>query len=424
MTAANPPIPTSHHTCPACGLLCDDLPLDGEGSISASFSCAKSQRYFSQAAAAPSQPASVAGQACDLNTALAAAAKILQNSQQTLFAGLGTDVQGMRAILPLAEKCQATLDHMHSESSVRNTLAMQNSGWQTTTLSEVKNRADLILAIGTDIVSSHPRFFEKLVWNKDSLFNKGAPHVVYLAVDKADTQAGVAPDGTVPTVLAADKKALPAILNTLNALCNPAYAKSNKAASVAGLSMAALTALLEKIQAANYAVVVWSASELAYPHAELTVQSITQLIAKLNEQTRVAGLSLNSGDGDISVNQTSTWLSGFPSRNRFQHEQVSYDTQHYSTALQLKSCDALLWVSTFNPKPPPDFAGPSIVIGHPNMQFERPPAVFIPVGVPAVHDSGTVFRMDGSIALPVKKLQASSLPRLVEVINQLADLMP
>ena len=75
----------------------------------------------------------------------------------------------------------------------------------------------------------------------------GAPHVVYLAVDKADTQAGVAPDGTVPTVLAADKKALPAILNTLNALCNPAYAKSNKAASVAGLSMAALTALLEKI---------------------------------------------------------------------------------------------------------------------------------------------------------------------------------
>ncbi|MFM2395719.1 MAG: hypothetical protein RLZZ434_301, partial [Pseudomonadota bacterium] len=170
MTAANPPIPTSHHTCPACGLLCDDLPLDGQGSISASFSCAKSQRYFSQVATAPSQPASLDGQACDLNTALAAAAKILQNSQQTLFAGLGTDVQGMRAILPLAEKCQATLDHMHSESSLRNTLAMQNSGWQTTTLSEVKNRADLILAIGTDIVSSHPRFFEKLVWNKDSLF--------------------------------------------------------------------------------------------------------------------------------------------------------------------------------------------------------------------------------------------------------------
>ena len=175
MTAANSPIPTSHHTCPACGLLCDDLPLDSHGSISASFSCAKSQRYFSQAATAQNQLASLDRQACDLNTALAEAAKILQNSQQTLIAGLGTDVQGMRAILPLAEKCQATLDHMHSESSVRNTLAMQNSGWQTTTLSEIKNRADLILAIGTDIVSSHPRFFEKLVWNKDSYLTRARP---------------------------------------------------------------------------------------------------------------------------------------------------------------------------------------------------------------------------------------------------------
>jgi hypothetical protein len=32
--------------------------------------------------------------------------------------------------------------------------------------------------------------------------------------------------------------------------------------------------------------------------------------------------------------------------------------------------------------------------------------------------------MDGSIALPVKKLQASQLQRLVEVFNQLAGLMP
>jgi formylmethanofuran dehydrogenase subunit B len=424
MTVANPANSISHHTCPACGLLCDDLPFDHLGRIAAGFSCAKSQRYFSQAATESDCQASVGGQACDLDTALAAAVKILQNSQQTLFAGLGTDVQGMRAILPLAEKCHATLDHMHSEASVRNTLAMQNSGWQTTTLSEVKNRADLILAIGTDIVSSHPRFFEKLVWNNDSLFNKALPNVVYLAVDEANTQAGIAPDGTAPTVLAADKEALPAILNTLNALCNPAFASSNKIGSVAGLTMEALTALLKKIQAAQYTVVVWSASNLVYPHADLTVQSITQLIAKLNEQTRVAGLSLNSGDGDTSVNQTSTWLSGYPTRNRLEHKQVRYDTQHYSTALQLKSCDALLWVSTFNPKPLPDYAGPCIAIGHPNTPFEHPPAVFIPVGVPAVNDSGTVFRMDGSIALPVRKLHASSLPRFVDVINQLSGLMP
>ena len=397
--------------------------MDGVNGLTDTRRCQKSQRFFALALASQDNSPSLAGKKCDLNTALQAAATILRDSQQPLFAGLGTEVQGMRAALRLAEKCHATLDHMHSEATLRNTLAMQNSGWQTTTLSEVKNRADLILAIGTDIVSSHPRFFEKLVWNKDSLFNKGTPSVIYLAVDEADTQAGISPDGTKPTVLAADKKALPALMNTLNALCNPAYAKSNKTASVAGLSMAALSALLEKIQAAKYAVVVWSASELAYPHAELTVQSITQLIAKLNMQTRVTGLSLNSGDGDSSVQQTSTWLSGYPSRNRFVRGQAIYDTKQFSSAEQLKSCDALLWVSTFNPHPPPSYQGPIIAIGHAHMPFEHPPAVFIPVSVPAVDDGGTLFRMDSSIALPLRKLRDSRLPRFADVIGQIEALI-
>ncbi len=397
--------------------------MDGVNGLTDTRRCQKSQRFFALALASQDNSPSLAGKKCDLNTALQAAATILRDSQQPLFAGLGTEVQGMRAALRLAEKCHATLDHMHSEATLRNTLAMQNSGWQTTTLSEVKNRADLILAIGTDIVSSHPRFFEKLVWNKDSLFNKGTPSVIYLAVDEADTQAGISPDGTKPTVLAADKKALPALMNTLNALCNPAYAKSNKTASVAGLSMAALSALLEKIQAAKYAVVVWSASELAYPHAELTVQSITQLIAKLNMQTRVTGLSLNSGDGDSSVQQTSTWLSGYPSRNRFVRGQAIYDTKQFSSAEQLKSCDALLWLSTFNPHPPPSYQGPIIAIGHAHMPFEHPPAVFIPVSVPAVDDGGTLFRMDSSIALPLRKLRDSRLPRFADVIGQIEALI-
>lgn len=423
MSTPNPPTLSQGHACPACGLLCDDLPLDGSGRIRPNFACQKSLDFFSQAYASTHHSPRVDGQVCELGTALAAAAAILKNSQQPLFAGLGTEVQGMRAILRLAKQCHATLDHMHSAATLRNTLAMQNSGWQTTTLSEVKNRADLILAIGTNIVSSHPRFFEKLVWNKDSLFNKGTPRVVYLAVGDADTQAGTAPDGTPATVLAADKTALPAIMAALNAMSNPAYAKSNKTTSVAGLPMAALSGLLEKIQAANYAVVVWSASELAYPHAELTVQSISQLIAKQGEHSRVAGLCLNSGDGDTSVSQTSTWLSGYPGRQRFSQNQAHYDTALFSTTEQIQSCDALLWISSFNPKPAPDYAGPSIVIGHPSTPFERPPRVFIPVGVPAVDDSGTLFRMDGSIALPIQKLRASPLPRLTDVINQLEALI-
>ncbi|MBZ4201038.1 MAG: formylmethanofuran dehydrogenase [Methylotenera sp.] len=412
MNLSNTASTSSHHACPACGLLCDDLVVDPTSGLSPATPCKKAQRFFAAALVVSNSSPSLAGKACDLNTAVQAAADILSTSQQALFAGLGTEVQGMRALLSLAEKCQATLDHMHSEASVRNTLAMQNSGWQTTTLSEVKNRADLIVAIGTDIVSSHPRFFEKLVWNADSLFNKGKPSVVYLGVDKADTAA---------LVVAADQARLPEILNALNALsqADSRLSKLDDTALIGGVPLASLKRILEKIQAAEYAVLVWSASQLDYPHAELTVQSITQWIAQLNESKRVAGLSLNAGDGDISINQTCTWLSGYPSRSRFLADHLSYDTQQFSSAQQLKSCDALLWVSTFNAHQPPAYAGPIIAIGHPNTQFERPPEVFIPVGVPGVDNTGTLFRMDGSIALPLKKCRDSHLPRLDHVIRQI-----
>jgi len=190
---------------------------------------------------------------------------------------------------------------------------------------------------------------------------------------------------------------------------------------VAGIPTNSLIALIEKLKTAKYAVIVWSASALKIPHAELTIQSIVQLISKLNENTRAAGLPLNSGDGDSSVNNVSTWLSGYPTRSRFNNGIPEYDTYHFATAKQLEYCDALLWVSTFNPHPIPDTQVPVIVIGHPDTQFERMPEVFIPVGIPGVDHSGQMFRMDSSITLPLKKLRESNLPSLSEVIYKLEN---
>lgn len=358
----------------------------------------------------------MAGKPSDIDTAINAAAAILSKSKSALFAGLGTEVQGMRSIMRLAEKTNATLDHMNSDSTVRNTLTMQNGGWLTTTLAEVKNRADVILAIGTDITSSHPRFFEKLVWNTESLFSKPTPEVIYLGVPAKQTQSGVSPHGTKPTVISADLGKIPEVVNALNALLSN---KKLKDEAIGGVPVETLSALVNKLKAAQYAVVVWSASSFKFTHAELTIQSIVHLINQLNETSRAAGLPLNSGDGDSSVNNTSTWLSGYPTRNRYIEGKPEYDTYHFSTSQQLKNCDAMLWISTFNPFTPPETTAPTIVIGHPAMKFERKPDVFIPVGIPGVDHAGLMFRMDSSITLPLKKLRNTPLPTLSDVIHQI-----
>jgi formylmethanofuran dehydrogenase subunit B len=414
---------STFNCCTACGLLCDDVVLNETSPISLKNGCAKSISFYEQAYSASNSTPSIAGKPANLNAAIQAAADILHKSNQPLFAGLGTEVQGMRAIIRLAEKTHAALDHMHSEGAVRNTLTLQNSGWQNTTLTEVKNRATLILAIGTDIVTSHPRFFERLVWNKDSMFNKTTPEVIYLGEPLANTKAGIAPDGKQPTVISVENAKLPEVINALHALMNSKNPLNKKSATeqIGGVQIFALQTIIEKIKAAQYTVVVWAAGAFNFPNAELTIQSITQLIAKFNETVRIAGLPLNAGDGDMSANNTCTWLSGYPIRSRFSQGKVEYDVHQFSTKKQLKTCDALLWTSTFNPHLPPDCDAPTIVMGHPNMKFERMPEVFIPVGIPGIDHAGTIFRMDNVVSLPLKKQRETTLPSLSQVIQQILD---
>jgi formylmethanofuran dehydrogenase subunit B len=411
------------HCCPACGLLCDDVALISTLPVSLNKTCTKSINFYEQAYASNTATATVAGRSVDLNTAIQAVADILRKSHQPLFAGLGTEVQGMRAIIRLAKKSNATLDHMHGEGAVRNTLTLQNSGWQNTTLTEVKNRATLVLAIGTDIVTSHPRFFERLVWNKDSMFEKTTPEVIYLGESLANTDAGVSPDGKQPTVIFAENTKLPEIINALHGLMNSKNPLNKKSEDekIGGVSILMLRSILEKIKAAQYTVVVWAAGAFNYPNAELTIQSITQLIVKFNETVRIAGLPLNAGDGDMSANNTCTWLNGYPIRSHFNHGQLEYDVRQFATKEQLKTCDALLWTSTFNPHLPPNCDAPTIVIGHPNMKFEQRPDVFIPVGIPGIDHAGTIFRMDNVVSLPLKKQRDSTLPSLSQVIQQILD---
>jgi formylmethanofuran dehydrogenase subunit B len=213
------------------------------------------------------------------------------------------------------------------------------------------------------------------------------------------------------------------VLHALVSSKSPLHKKSDDTL-IAGVTLNTLKKVVATMQAAQYGVVVWSTSSLkSIPHSELVIQSIIQFINKLNETNRVAGLPLNSGDGDTTVNNTSTWVTGYPTRNRFVNGKPSFDARAFSTENQLSQCDSLLWVSSFNPITPPSCSAPTVAIGHPNTQFETMPDVFIPVAVPGVHASGTMFRMDSSVTLPLKKLAESELPTLASVLKRIEGLL-
>ncbi len=416
------PIQHSAVTCPACGLLCDDLVVDcnNAGALKVSKNgCSKSVTFFERTANTASP--NIKGKPATLAEACAQAASILRSSNQPLFAGLGTEVQGMRAVMSLADYAGATLDHMNSYSSMRNTHVVQNTGWQVTTLTEVRNRVDLLVVVGSDIVSYNPRFFERMVWNTESMFEQdtASRQVVYLGGRDLDTSHGISPNGTKPTVLPCDTAKLPEVTAALRALV---MGKTLSVTEVAGIAVSDLQNLAERLKAAKYGVVAWVSSSFDFNHAELAIQNITEMVVKLNATTRCSGLPLGGSEGDYSVNQASTWTAGYPMRSSFKRGHPEFDPYLLTTEQLLDdgSADALVWISSLNPdKTPPKTNAPLIVIGHPNMQLAQTPDVFIPIGTPGIDHKGTMFRIDSSVSLPLAQLKNTDLPSLSEVIQQI-----
>ncbi len=407
-------------TCPACGLLCDDLTVDrdADGRLTVRENgCQKSVAFFGRAPHAPSPR--VEGRPATLQAAVARAAQLLGCARQPLIAGLATEVQGMRAALALADRVGATLDHMNSGAFMRNIQVVQNSGWMVTTLTEVRNRVDLLVIVGTDVVSAFPRFFERAVWNRESMFGQdtASREIVYLGGRDIDTGAGVSPDGRRPEVLPCDPDRLPEVVAALRALV---AGRTLAAADIAGIATAGLARLAERLKAAKYSVIAWSSSALALAHGELTVQGLAQLVVALNAATRSSGLPLGGNGGETTAYQVASWISGYPLRTSYGRGYPEYDPYHFSTDRLLASgeADALLWISTLDPlRPPPAGTLPTIVCGHPDMECVQEPAVFIPTGVPGVDHGGVAFRGDSTVSLPLMQLRDSPLPPLAAVLT-------
>ncbi|MFQ6404640.1 formylmethanofuran dehydrogenase [Methylophilus sp. 'Pure River'] len=384
----------SMHACPACGLLCDDI--SGDAIARQQFSCGKAAKFYARVSTG-AQP-QIAGRAASLTDAVTAAVAVLKQANTPLVAGSSTDVHGARALVRLAQHTGAAMTHMNASSTLRNMKVLQHRGWQTTTLTEVRNRADVILMIGTDVVTHNTRFFDRVVWVDDAMFtDPAARKIIYLGGDKLSTKPGISPDGRAPEVIACAAEHLPEVVATLRALVMD---KPVTAASVSGIAVSTLKTLADTLKAAKYATLVWVSKDLHYDHAELTIENITETVVALNQKSRAMGLSMGGSDGDTSVNYAHTWLNG-----------VIIDAPEW------ESHDAVVWVNSYSPDAmPPAGTGPVIVLGAPDSQFDVTPAVFIPVATPGLDCNGQQFRVDGSVTLPLTAAKPSDLPTLSQVV--------
>ena len=402
---------------PFCGIAADDLTVQvaPDGQVRVVENGDAVTRVGFEQPLGDTQPR-VQGQAVDLETAVARAAEILAQAQAPLFGGMTADINGIRAALSLADRLGAVVDTVNAPASLRNLLVLQDSGWMTCTLAEVKNRADLIVVVGCDLDIAFPRFLERHVW-VDGMFVKAAERrVVCLGKAPSGTSA-TSPQGTPPQVLACDDGDLPQVVAVLRALIQGAPVVAE---SVGGIAVAALRELAAALKEARYGVVVWAAGALNWNHAELTVQHLCELIKELNRTTRCSGLPLGGKSGDQTVTQVCGWQTGYPLRVDFRRGAPNYDPYLNATDRLLAGgeADALLWLAAFDAtQTPPEADVPQVVIGRCGMICEQEPEVFIPVGCPGIDHTGHTYRTDNVVAVRLYRLRETALPSAAEVLQ-------
>ena len=403
---------------PFCGIASDDLTIEVNGNIVKVLENGDAvTRPGFETPITDTQPR-IKGKEVTLEQAISHIADSLINSKQPLIAGLGTDLNGARAAMALADKSGATVDSFYSPAAFRNILVLQDTGYMTTTLTEVRNRVDVLLVVGTDVESTFPRFFERMVWNKESMFGQEieSREVIYLG-KKPSGDASTSPKGKKAQTIACDNADLPEVVSVLRALLK---GKQIQAESVAGVAVSELQALAEKLKAAKYSVVTWSAGQLDFDHAEATIQNVCEMIKEINATTRSNGLPLGGKEGDTTVNAVASWQSGYPMRTTFNRRFPDYDPflNDGRRILAEGETDVVIWVSSFNTTvTPPQSSANTIVLGRSGMQFETEPEVYIPVGVPGIDHEGRTFRTDSVVSVPLRKLRDSGLPSVFEVLS-------
>lgn len=406
--------------CPFCGILCDDLTVSRAGGQIkvVKNGCDKAAAGFERQVAGAS--ASLNGRDVSLDEALATARDLIGTSSLPMYGGLGTDVDGIRAVMALAEKSGGVVDHALSEGQYRNFRVLQSTGWFMSTLTEVRNRADLIIVVGSDIHKLHPRFFERIVNTEASMLSESPEKrtVVFLG-QGLDTSGAKGPRIGEVLTLPCPLDQVTDVISALRAIMKGAPVSG---AEVAGVKVADIADLAARCRKASYGVMVWAPPSLAFPNAELTVQLVSELVKEINVTSRFACLSLGGNEGAVSAGAVCSWQSGYPLRVSFQTGKPDYDPLRHSIPRMLAAGegDLLVWVASFTPDlGPPAAKVPTIVFGTPGLKLASPPAVFIPIGTPGADHAGRIVRCDNVVSLPLTNLGRAPLPKLAELLAKI-----
>lgn len=347
-----------------------------------------------------------------MTSALERAADLLGRARFPVFGGLFTDIRGAEAALALAEKLGGVIDHAAGESLARMSQIMRERGASSASFGEARNRADVIVIVGSEPLERDPDLINKLFPEEKGLPRPGdhVREVILLGGKLANASR------RVPlTSIACDDRDLPALIARLGAAVGERHiageAPDDRLAGVA-----------ERLRAAAFAVFVYSAADLDEP----ALFTILDIVRHLSVTTRAATLALAvPGNGD-GVNLCSTWTCGLPVRTSFAGAKPEHDARRFAARRLIESgeADALVWIHALAERGEPWPRGvPTVVLSSDDATGEGADIVIEVACAGRDHDAALYLTPISGIGMVKATKPSDAKPSVASVLSRIGELI-
>lgn len=390
-------------TCTFCGCVCDDMILhvdvDEKRIIKAKNACILGRAWFAEHTIDEAPVALIDGQEVTLEAAIEESAQTLVQAKFPITYGLSdTTCEAQRQAVAITDYIKGTIDTTTSVCHGPSGLAFQGIGESTSTLGEVKNRADLVIYWGGNPAESHPRHFGRYAVTPKGMFvPNGKRDRTIVLVDVRKTKSSPVADILIRPKPGKDFE----ILWVLRALV-----KGRKIAAdieqITGVPLQTLQDLTERMKNCRFGVLFFGMGLTMTRGRHFNSGAVLALATDLNEFTHFVAKPVRGHGNVTGADNVVSWQTGYPFGVNFSRGYPRFNPGEFTTVDTLSNGepDAALIISSDPasnfPKKAIEYLRqiPMIVLDPKCTETSQAAHVAFRTSTYGINTTGTVYRMD------------------------------
>lgn len=241
------------------------------------------------------------------DTALDKTASLLYNSVRPVLYGWGeTSVEAIKQGIKIAQQTGSVIDNQSTICHGATIQAFQNVGHPVMTLGEVKNRADVILYVGTNPMDDHPRHLSRYTTFPEGFFRPGGRRDrTLITIDPKYTNTAKVSDKWIHYDMNGDY----AFFNALRMILR---GEKLSVTEVAGVSVEELYKLVNIMKNAEYGALFFGLGLTQTNSKQRNVDILIQLVEDLNKYSKWSMLPMRGFFNVNGFNMALTTETGYP----------------------------------------------------------------------------------------------------------------